>query len=463
MNPLRFTRRNLLRGGLAATATIPLLDARMASGQSATYPTRLVVFATPNGTRNALYWPTGTETNFQLNTFMPDLGPFKNKLTFLKGIKLNPALQNGMLGGTVGSEHARGTGGMLTGRPLKSGTQFKSFGNTTSGWGSGQSLDQYLVGRLQPNTTFPSLQIGVHVRDTEVRARISYAGADMPIPPREDPQDVFATLFGMNSSTAGGMTDPALARLWAQRKSIFDANNAETERIKSLVGKSDQDKLNAHLTAMRDVEKRLVGMTGTGAGAGGLSCTKPTQPAVVDLRNDDLYLKAGQTQMDLAVAALACDQTRILTFQWSYSESEHLFGFLGISGNHHAISHDFSSSGVNYDAYNKIQTWYQSQFAYLLGKMDAIKEGDGTLLDHSLVLWATEIGESTQHDLMTMPYLLAGSASGKIKAGRLLDFSSNKKDNNQMLVSIGQAMGATDLTSFGDPSGATGPLPGLAA
>src|SRR5262249_29597005 len=157
---------------------------------------------------------------------------------------------------------------------LKSGTQFKSFGNTTSGWGSGQSLDQYLVGRLQPNTTFPSLQVGVHVRDTEVRARISYAGADMPIPPREDPKDGFAALFGMSSTTTG-MTDPALARLWAQRKSVFDANNAETERLKTLLGKSDKDKLEAHLAAMRDVEKRLVGMTGTGSMAGGLTCTKP--------------------------------------------------------------------------------------------------------------------------------------------------------------------------------------------
>jgi len=460
-NPLRFTRRNLLRGGLAATATVPLLDARRASGQTMTYPTRFVVFATPNGTRNSLFWPTGTETNFTLNTFTPDLAPFKSKLTFLKGIKLNPALQNGALGGTLGSEHARGTGGMLTGRPLKSGTQFKSFGNTTSGWGSGQSLDQYLATKLKPNTTFPSLQVGVHVRDTEVRARISYAGADMPIPPREDPKDVFGALFGMTSGGTG-MTDPALARLWAQRKSVFDANNAETERIKALVGRTDKDKLDAHLSAMRDVEKRLVGMTGTGTMPGGLACTKPTMPADVDLKNDDLYLRAGQAQMDLAVAALACDQTRIITFQWSYSESEHLFSFLNISGNHHAISHDFSSSGANYDAYNKIQIWYQSQFAYLLGKMDAIKEGTGTLLDHSVVLWATEIGESTQHDLLQMPYVLAGSANGKIRAGRLLDYTSNKRDNNQMLVSIGQAMGDTSLTTFGDASGATGPLPNLA-
>ena len=181
----------------------------------------------------------------------------------------------------------------------------------------------------------------------------------------------------------------------------------------------------------------------------------------VDLNKDDLYLKAGQLQMDMAVAALACNQTRILTFQWSYSESEHLFAFLGISGSHHVISHDFSQSGTNYEAYNKIQIWYQQQFAYLLQKMDAVKEGTGTLLDNSIVLWATEIGESTQHDLMMMPYVLAGSAGGKIRPGRLLDFSSNRRDNNQMLVSLGQAMGDT-LTSFGDTSGATGPLPGLA-
>jgi hypothetical protein len=178
----------------------------------------------------------------------------------------------------------------------------------------------------------------------------------------------------------------------------------------------------------------------------------------VDLKVDDQYLKAGQLQMDLAAAALACDQTRILTFQWSYSESEHLFQFLNISGNHHAISHDFAASGVNYDAYNAIQTWYAQQFAYFLAKLDSYKEGDRTLLDNTVVLWASEIGESTQHDLTMMPYVLAGSAGGKLKAGRFLDMSSSRKDNNQLLVSLGRLMGADDLMTFGDSSGATGPL-----
>jgi hypothetical protein len=464
MDPLRFTRRNLLRGSLGATAAVPLLEARRAYGQAtATPPTRFVVFATPNGTRNDLFWPSGTETNFQLKQLTADLEPWKAKLTFLKGIKLNSALQNGALGGTLGSEHARGTGGMLTARPLKAGTQFKSFGNTTSGWGSGQSLDQYLAVRLNPPTALKSLQVGVHVRDTQVRARISYTGADQPVPPREDPKDVFAALFsGMMPGGMTGGTDPALARLWAQRKSIFDATNAETERVKRIVGAADRTKLEAHLTSMREVERQLVGMPTTGMPATGPMCTKPALQDV-DLTADDQYLKTGQLQMDMVAAALACDQTRIVTFQWSYAESEHLFPFLNVSGNHHVISHDFTAGSANFLNYNKIQTWYAQQLVYFLGKLDSYKEGTRSVLDNSIVLWASEIGEATSHDLMMMPYVLAGSAGGKIRAGRLLDWSSSRKDSNQMLVSIAHAMGATDLTSFGDASGATGPLPNLAA
>ena len=461
MNPLRFTRRNLLRGSLAATAAFPLLEARRVDGQTASSPTRLIVFTTPNGTRNSLFWPSAS---LALPTITAPLEPYKAKLNFLKGIRLNDQLQNGSLGGNLGSEHARGTGGMLTGRPLKAGTEFVSFGNTTSGWGSGQSIDQYLVDTLKPATAFKSFQMGVHVRDTQVRARIAYRASEQPMPPRETPSDVFSAFFG--GSTGGGgngtTTDPALLRLWAQRKSVFDLTNAETDRLKGIVGASDRMKLEAYQDSMRDVETRLVGMPtdpGTPTMVPASECNAPAL-VDVDLNVDDQYAQAGQLQMDLAVAALACDQTRILTFQWSYSESEHLFQFLNnIQGNHHAISHDFSSSGTNYDAYNAIQVWYASQFAYFLGKLDAIEEGDGTLLDHSIVLWATEIGESTQHDLTMMPYVLAGSAGGQLKTGRLLDWSSNRLDNNQLLVSLGNLMGDKSLTTFGDASGKTGPLP----
>src|SRR5262245_7782154 len=234
MIPLRFTRRNLLRGGLAASAVFPLLDARRVEGQTAA-PTRFVVFATPNGTRNSLFWPTGTETNFTLPKLTADLTAIKAKLTFLKGIRLNDSLQNGALGGNLGSEHARGTGGMLTARPLNAGRDFVSFGNTTSGWGSGQSIDQYLAQRLNPPTTHKSMQIGVHVRDTEVRSRISYSGSNQPLPPREDPQDVFDALFGNMMNP-----DPSSNRLGLQRQAVFDMTKAETQRLMGIVGQEDR-------------------------------------------------------------------------------------------------------------------------------------------------------------------------------------------------------------------------------
>jgi hypothetical protein len=470
-NPLRFTRRNLLRGSLAATAAFPLLEARRVDGADPA-PVRFVVFCTPNGTRNNLFWPTGADGALTLKQLTAPLEMHKNKMTFLKGIRLNDSLQNGALGGTVGSEHARGTGGMLTGRPLKSGTQFKSFGNTTSGWGTGQSIDQFLAERLAPPTPHKSLQVGVHVRDAEVRARISYSGADRPVPPREDPADVFSALFSgvMTPTMPGtptGMPDPALERLRTLRKSVFDITKGETERLLKVLGTEDRYKLEAHQASMRDVETRLLalptmsGGSGTPTSGGAPTCAPPMMETV-NLNDDTIYEKAGKLQMDLVAAALACDQTRIATIQWSFAESEHLFQFLSINGNHHDISHDFSQMGSNFDAYNTIQAWYASQLAYFLGKLDSYVEGDRTLLDNTLVLWATEIGESTQHDLTLMPYVFAGSAGGKIKTGRLVDYGNTKQDNNQMLVTIAQLMGAEDVTEFGDPSGAKGPLPSLA-
>ena len=461
MTPIRFSRRTLLRGSsLAATTAIPLLDARRAVGQtSVAAPTRLVIFTTPNGTRANLFWPTGTETNFTLNTLTSMLQPYKSKLTFVRGVQLNAAVRNG----GSGSMHARGTGGMLTARPLGAGS-FRSFAGNTSGWGTGQSIDQYLVTRLAPPTAFKSFHVGVHVRDTEVRARISYTGANQPIPAREDPRDVFSALFGSaGGSGAGGAggsaVDPALTRLWAQRKSVFDANVTETQKLQTKVSKDDWTSLQAHMTNMRDVEQRLVGTPGTGTTpTPTVTCSQPAlQP--VDLQNDDQYAAAGRLQMDLAAAALACDKTRILTLQWSYAESEHLFPFLNVGGSHHVISHDNSAAaGVSY---NSIEAWYGQQFAYFLSKLDSYREGDRTLLDNCIVLWTSEIGDGITHDLTTLPYLLAGSAGGRIRAGRFIDFGSTRHDNNRMLISLAHAMGAEDLTTFGDPSGAMGPLPGL--
>lgn len=454
----RISRRDVLQGLLAGTAAIPMLNATRAQGQTEP-PTRLVVFSQPNGTRNDLFWPTGSTGALSFPEYTAPLAEMQNKLLFLKGIRHCPAVvgDNGFNGGLNGSEHARGMGGFLTARPLGTGA-FKSF-MATSGWGSGISLDQHLAEVLQPPTTFKTLELGVQVRDAEVRGRISYRDKDQPVPPRESPADVFNVLFGNAVSTGGdpAEVDPAMEQLRAERRSVFDLSRQEINRLKQRLGADDNAKLDAHMTAIRDIEERLAGLTSSAPVEGG-NCAVPQGSWDVDTDDDATLELTGQLQMDLAAAALACDQTRIITLQWNYAESEHFFPFLELTRNHHTISHDWQGAG--FTEYGEIQLWFSQQLLYLLNKLDSYNEGERTLLDNSVVFWGSEIGESTSHDLTLMPYVLAGSAGGRLKNG-IVDYGTSKKDNNQLLVSLAQLMGASEVTSFGDESGATGDLPDI--
>jgi hypothetical protein len=206
------------------------------------------------------------------------LEPMQNKLLFLKGIRHCPAVvgDNGFNGGLNGSEHARGIGGLLTARPLGQGA-FKSF-MATSGWGSGISLDQHLGKVLAPPTTFATLELGVQVRDAEVRGRISYRGADEPVPPRESPEDVFKTLFSNAVTGPGGdpaEVDPVFEQLRAERRSVFDLSLREIDRLKLRLGTDDKTKLDSHMTSIRAIEERLSSLTPTGPVEGG-NCAIPT-------------------------------------------------------------------------------------------------------------------------------------------------------------------------------------------
>ncbi len=452
MRPRMISRRRLLQGALAATAAVPLLNAERARGDEGAVPRRFVVFYTPNGTLESQWMPRGTETDWTLSPLLTPLEPFKSKLLPLRGINMDVVVNS-----NIGSEHARGIGGLLTGRALLRGN-FRSFNSSNAGWSSGISLDQHLANTLKPSTLFRTLELGVQVRDAEVRGRICYAGPDRPIPPREDPYDTFTQLFGAAVPGQGGGSD-ALDRLRAQRKTVLDLVREEIAEVRPRVGAEDRIKLDAHLQSVRDIEGRLAG-GGTGA-TGATVCTGPALGERIDLSDDANMPAIGKLQMDLAAAALACDLTRIVTIQWSYAESEHLYPFLGLRENHHAISHQWDAQGKA--KYSTIHTWFAEQLAYLLGKLDSYAEGDRTLLDNTVVLWVTEISESTQHALTNMPFLLAGSAGGVFRTGRFVDYLANggaPRQHNDLLLTIANAMGTKD-TSFGDPEFSSGPLPGL--
>jgi hypothetical protein len=242
---------------------------------------------------------------------------------------------------------------------------------------------------------------------------------------------------------------------------VFDLTLRELERLHGRLGIEDRLKLEAHIASVRDIEDRLSSAADAGNPDGTFAgCVAPTGDRDVNLLDDSTLQETGHLQMDLAVAALACDQTRILSLQWNYAESEHLFPFLELSRNHHMISHDWQGT-TGFNEYGQIHVWFAEQMAYLLGKLASYPEGEGTLLDNTVVFWGSEIGESTQHDLTRMPYMLAGGGALGLRTGRVMDYKSDPQDNKRLLVSLAQLMGASEVTSFGDPSGATGDLSGL--
>jgi hypothetical protein len=165
-----------------------------------------------------------------------------------------------------------------------------------------------------------------------------------------------------------------------------------------------------------------------------------------------------QTQIDLAVMALKCDLTRVVTLQWNHAAGNLDFKWLGIGRSHHQISHDADTNLASQDQLVQINTWYARQLAYLLARLDETPEGSGTMLDNTLVFWCNELDKGNRHSHTDMPYLLAGGKNLGLQTGRVLRYGS--VPHNNLLVSMMNLLGVPGST-FGDPSFCTGPLGGL--
>jgi hypothetical protein len=427
---------------------VPLLEA----GARAQSARRLVVFYTPNGTIGPEWRPKGTETAFTFGRILAPLEPHRSKLLVLGGVNMALA-ESGF-----GSHHTRGIGGLLTGRPILMGN-FQSAGPPTAGWASGISLDQHIAKAVGASTRYRSLELGVRVIDAEVRGRISYLGANQPVPPMESPYDVFDRLFaGSKPATPG---DPTLDRLRVERRSVIDFLKDELGAVRGFVGAEDRPRLDAHLESVRDIERRLE-PPATGMAAAG--CAGPPAPARMDLAANENMPAIGKLQMDLLVNALACDQTRVATLMWTHAEGVQTFPWIGVTGQHHVMSHAGDGDAAAQESLTKINVWYAEQLRYLLDRLTAVRDGSGApLLDGTAVLWMNEVGKGNNHAHRDLPLLLAGSCGGRFRTGRFVDYmagGASGQPHNNLLVSLAQAMGLPD-TTFGDPRYCTGPLLGL--
>ena len=454
MKPFRLDRRAVLRGAGGVAIGLPWLEIMGCSrdkgapiGQSSqrltgTPPKRFIVVYTPNGNITAQWTPSGEGSDFKLSPILAPLEAYKSDLLVVDGLEL-VASKDG-----PGDPHQRGMA-WLTGQNLQAGDQVGNDGVSRAGFANGISVDQRIAAAVGTTTKFRSLEFGVQLGGADVMHRIAYLDAGQPVPPEEDPSAAFGRIFAdLTSDSDAG------ASLKQHRATVLDAVTSDYSRLNKRLGTADRRKLDEHLAAVRDVQSRLNQTTIVGG-----SCA-PAKPAgVIDLDNQDNFPVIGQLQIEPLVTSLACDMTRVASLQWSGARNKHTFNWLGIPDEHHTLSHTGVSDTVSQGKLAQIHTWYSQQFAYLISKLKAIPEGDGTLLDSTVILWGTDVAVGNSHSDEPMPFVLAGNAQKSFTTGRYVKFPDNTPHSN-LLVSLINAMGI-EATTFGKPEACTGPLTGL--
>jgi hypothetical protein len=284
----------------------------------------------------------------------------------------------------------------------------------------------------------------------------SYTGKGTPVPAENDPAKVFDRAFKDFSAPVVGAPqgpDPKLEALRANRKSILDTVSSQYTRLSGKLGQADKSKLDQHLSQIRDIETRLTAKPADNSLGASSACIKPGAPVKGDSR------ATAKNHMDIIAMAMRCGLTRVANLQWDTSAGNSIrYTWLNITRGHHEISHDPDSNTTSVQQLTDINTWLCSQMAYFLDQLEGTPEGDGTMLDNTIVVWMNELTKGNVHSHPDMPIVMAGGKNTGIKTGRFMTFG--KEPHTKLLVSIMNAMGVQG-TTFGNPALGTGPLTGL--
>jgi hypothetical protein len=428
------SRRNFLRTLGVGSLALSLLDSRSARGQDASFPKRLILVFTPNGTMPDAWGADGTRNDFTLRRILDPLKDFKPFLNVLQGIDQKSAYSG------PGDGHQQGMGHLWTGVELLPGDIKGGCESCpAASFAGGISVDQQVANAIGADRPFKSLELGVLVRSTEdTWSRMCYRGSGQPLPPENDPLKVYQRVFGkLGADPFGYQQQQAL------RKSMLDFVHKDFTAVRSELGSAERLRLDQHEAMLREIEQRLANPGGLGA-----TCKAPGAPATLDVRANANAPMLGKLQTDLAVAALACDLTRVVSLQWTHSVGQLTFPWLGLSDRQHDLSHEGDSNLEAKEKLIKMNHWYAQQFAYLLGELKKVPEGpNGSMLDNTLVVWGNELGKGNSHTRNDIPFLLAGRAGGAVRAGQLLTFKD--RPHNDLLATICRAMGLPQ-TTFGD-------------
>jgi hypothetical protein len=434
-------RRTVLRG-LGTTLALPLLDAMvpaLARAQArAKPPTRLSIVYLPNGIMMDKWTPDAEGTGFALKPILEPLAPFKDRMLMISGLSHNEG-GRARQGENTG-DHARAGASYLSGVHPK-----KTEGADTQ---AAVSMDQIAARQIGSENQLASLELCMDTPELLGQCEAGYSCAYMnsicwrtpttPMPMENRPRVVFERLFGDSEST-----DPAVRlRRVKQDRSILDSVSKKANRLKAELGATDKLKVTEYLDAIRDVEHRIQ----TVEAQVDRKLPKLERPAGVP----DTFSEHAKMMFDLQVLAYQTDLTRVITFMIGREFGGRTYPEIGIPEGYHALTHH-QYNPEKIAKVIQIQTYHAKHFAYYLEKLRSTPDGDGSLLDHMVLLYGGALSDGNTHLHDNLPTMLVGGASGQLKGGRHLRYAKDTPMTN-LLLSMLDMVGARQ-DKLGDSTG----------
>ena len=442
-NTWHIPRRTFLKG-LGTAIALPVMESLLPRGLAAAEalaggkaaPRRMAFVYVPNGANMADWTPAATGADFELPLILEPLKDHKKDFSVLTGL----AQDKGFAHGDGAGDHARASSTFLTGaHPRKTGGADIKVG---------VSVDQFAAQQIGDRTRFASLELGTDKArlagncdsgySCAYSFNISWKSENQPMAPEVDPRLVFDRLFNNGNSSE---MDEARIKRDRDRKSILDFALEDARTLKSKLGMTDRRKLDEYLSAIRELEQRI-------ERANGFASTMPdyTRPTGIPKS----YEEHLRLQFDLMALAFQTDTTRIATFIMAHDGSNRQYPFIGVRDGHHDLSHHQGDEEKKAKI-AKINRFHMTQFAYFIEKLKSIREGEGSLLDNSMIVYGSGLGDGNRHNHNDLPVLLAGRGGGTINSGRHIRYDKGTPMNN-LFLSMMDRMGAK-ADQLGDSTG----------
>ena len=427
------SRRTFLRGAGAALA-LPLLDSMLPAATplaqtAANSKTRFGSIYFPHGATMYSWTPSKEGTDFDFSLILKPLEPFRDRVNVISDLT-HPAAYGG---GSATANHNRSAAAFLTGAHAEAGTQARC----------GISLDQALAQKIGQETPLPSIEMKLEDAtlscdglNCAYRDTISWQGPTTPLPMQNNPQVIFERLFG------DGSTDTERRTRRDQSFGLLDSVLSDAAELQKSLPASDRNRLDQYLHDVREIERRIE-KTGQQLSA---DLKVPATPTGIP-KDFEEHIKL---MFDLWVLAWQADITRICTLMLSKDLSGTVYPKSGVRDAFHTLSHH-SNIKDNMERFAQLNKYHVTIFAYLLDKLKKTPDGNGTLLDHSMVLYGSAMSDGNQHNHGPLPIILAGNASGRLKGGRHIKNAADTTMSN-LLVSMADILGV-HMDKFGDSTG----------